>query len=121
MPSQSALADRYVIEWELGHGGMATVYLARDLKHKRRVALRVLNPDLAASLGAARFVREIEITAGLTHPHILPLYDCRGQSGTERDGKVSDGELIATVATSYCVHDRRPVDPDGGRYQEALS
>src|SRR5512138_1888933 len=69
------LADRYRIERELGRGGMATVYLAEDLRHRRQVAVKVLHPDLAQSLGAERFVREIETTANLRHPHILPLYD----------------------------------------------
>src|SRR3989449_5427356 len=72
---RAALADRYTIERELGHGGMATVYLARDAKHDRYVALKVLHPELAASVGADRFLREIRVAAGLTHPHILPLYD----------------------------------------------
>jgi tetratricopeptide (TPR) repeat protein len=71
----AALADRYTIERELGSGGMATVYLAEDLKLQRQVALKVLKPELAAAVGAERFVREIEIAAGLTHPHILPLHD----------------------------------------------
>ena len=71
----TALADRYRIERELGRGGMATVYLAEDLKHKRRVALKVLKPELAAVLGAERFVQEITTTAALQHPHILPLFD----------------------------------------------
>jgi len=70
-----ALADRYRIERELGAGGMATVYLAEDLKHKRHVALKVLKPELAAVLGAERFVVEIKTTASLSHPHILPLFD----------------------------------------------
>ncbi len=70
-----AIADRYVIERELGQGGMATVYLAQDIKHKRKVALKVLRPELAAALGHDRFVREIEITASLTHPHILPVLE----------------------------------------------
>jgi serine/threonine-protein kinase len=70
-----ALADRYRIERELGAGGMATVYLAEDLKHKRHVALKVLKPELAAVLGAERFVQEITTTAALQHPHILPLFD----------------------------------------------
>jgi len=70
-----ALADRYRVERELGAGGMATVYLAEDLKHKRRVALKVLKPELAAVLGAERFVQEITTTAALQHPHILPLFD----------------------------------------------
>jgi serine/threonine-protein kinase len=71
----AALAERYTIERELGQGGMATVYLAQDLKHDRKVALKVLRPELAAVLGADRFVVEIKTTAGLQHPHILPLFD----------------------------------------------
>jgi Tol biopolymer transport system component/tRNA A-37 threonylcarbamoyl transferase component Bud32 len=70
-----ALADRYRIERELGAGGMATVYLAEDLKHKRKVAVKVLRPELAAVLGGERFLKEIETTAQLQHPHILPLFD----------------------------------------------
>jgi tetratricopeptide (TPR) repeat protein len=70
-----ALADRYVIRSELGHGGMATVWLADDLRHERPVALKVLRPDVAEALGADRFLREIRITANLNHPHILPLLD----------------------------------------------
>jgi TolB-like protein/tRNA A-37 threonylcarbamoyl transferase component Bud32/Flp pilus assembly protein TadD len=77
----NALAGRYTIERELGRGGMATVYLARDVKHARRVAIKVLNPDLAASLGAERFLREIETTANLRHPHVLPLYDSGDADG----------------------------------------
>ena len=71
----AALADRYRIERELGQGGMATVYLAEDLKHERQVAIKVLREDLSASLGAGRFLREIKIAAQLQHPHILPLLD----------------------------------------------
>jgi hypothetical protein len=74
-PLAAALADRYRIERELGTGGMATVYLAHDLKHDRKVALKVLKPELAAVLGAERFVVEIKTTAALQHPHILPLFD----------------------------------------------
>jgi len=76
----AALADRYAIERELGQGGMATVYLARDIKLGRSVALKVLRPELAAALGSDRFLREIEIAAKLAHPHILGLYDC-GEAG----------------------------------------
>jgi Tol biopolymer transport system component len=72
---RASLADRYLIERELGAGGMATVYLAEDLRHKRKVALKVLKPELAAVLGAERFVQEITTTASLQHPHILPLFD----------------------------------------------
>ena len=71
----TALADRYQIERHLGEGGMATVYLAQDLKHDRQVALKVLKPELAAVIGAERFVQEIKTTAALQHPHILPLFD----------------------------------------------
>ena len=72
---KAALAGRYAIEHELGSGGMATVYLAHDVKHNRKVAVKVLRPELAAILGAERFVQEIEVTANLQHPHILPLFD----------------------------------------------
>src|SRR5437762_403774 len=78
---RGVLADRYAIDRELGHGGAATVYLAQDLKHGRRVAIKVLRPELAAALGAERFLREIEIAARLTHPHILPLHDSGEASG----------------------------------------
>src|SRR3989442_7090551 len=78
---QSALAERYAIERELGRGGMATVYLAQDRKHHRQVAIKVLKPELAAALGPERFLQEIEIAAGLTHPHILPLYDSGEATG----------------------------------------
>ena len=72
---RSVLAGRYTVERELGRGGMATVYLAHDVKHGRNVAIKVLRPELAAALGTERFLREIQIAAGLHHPHILPLYD----------------------------------------------
>ena len=108
---RAAVADRYAIEGELGAGGMATVYLARDLKHARQVALKVLRPELAAALGADRFLREIQITAGLNHPHILPLYDSgeadgflyyvmpyvRGESVRQRlnrDGRIPAAEAL---------------------------
>ncbi|MGD8868160.1 MAG: protein kinase, partial [Gemmatimonadales bacterium] len=77
---KAALAGRYRIERELGQGGMATVYLAQDLKHQRKVAIKVLRPELAAVLGAERFVQEITTTASLQHPHILPLFDS-GEAG----------------------------------------
>ncbi|HVH66865.1 MAG TPA: protein kinase [Gemmatimonadales bacterium] len=76
----AALAERYTIEREAGVGGMATVYVARDVKHDRRVALKVLRPELAALLGVERFLSEIRVTAHLQHPHILPLFDS-GQAG----------------------------------------
>jgi serine/threonine-protein kinase len=78
---KAALADRYLIERELGAGGMATVYLAEDVKHHREVAVKVLRPELAAAVGAERFLREIEISAKLHHPHVLPLYDSGDADG----------------------------------------
>ena len=74
-PLADALRDRYVLERELGRGGMATVYLAQDLRHHRQVAVKVLRPELAATLGSDRFFREIDVAARLQHPHILPLLD----------------------------------------------
>ncbi|MEK6609635.1 MAG: protein kinase, partial [Gemmatimonadota bacterium] len=77
---RDALSDRYAIEHEVGQGGMATVFLAHDLKHDRSVALKVLHPELAAALGPERFLREIRVAARLNHPHIVPLHDS-GQAG----------------------------------------
>ena len=71
----AALEDRYRVEREIGEGGMATVYLADDLRHERKVALKVLKPELAAVVGAERFLTEIKTTANLQHPNILPLHD----------------------------------------------
>src|SRR6185295_10130536 len=76
----TSLAGRYAIERELGQGGMATVYLAHDVRHDRRVALKVLRPELSAILGAERFLHEIKTTANLQHPHILSLFDS-GEAG----------------------------------------
>jgi Tol biopolymer transport system component len=102
---KAALADRYTIDRELGSGGMATVYLARDLKHERQVAIKVLRPELAAALGPERFHQEIKIAANLTHPHILPLHDSGEADGflyyvmphvegeSLRDKLVKEGEL----------------------------
>ncbi len=92
----SALASRYRVERELGAGGMATVYLAEDLKHHRHVALKLLRPELAAALGTERFLREIEIAAQLHHPHILPLYDS-GEVHAER----SEGPSILYYVMPY--------------------
>jgi serine/threonine-protein kinase len=80
-PLGEALRDRYVLERVLGRGGMATVYLARDLKHDRLVALKVLDPDVAASLGPERFQREIKVAARLHHPHVLSVYDSGEAAG----------------------------------------
>ena len=77
----AALAGRYRIERTLGSGGMATVYLARDVRHDRDVAIKVLNAEVSESLGRQRFVREIRMAAKLNHPHILPLYDSRECDG----------------------------------------
>ncbi|MGE0555758.1 MAG: serine/threonine-protein kinase, partial [Gemmatimonadales bacterium] len=93
-----ALADRYRIERELGAGGMATVYLAHDLKHDRDVAIKVLHPDLGAALGGDRFLTEIRTTARLQHPHILPLLD----SG-EADGLLY---YVMPLVTSETLRDR---------------
>ncbi|HEX5576429.1 MAG TPA: serine/threonine-protein kinase, partial [Gemmatimonadales bacterium] len=108
------LRDRYTIERELGRGGMATVYLATDLKLQRQVALKVLRPELGASLGKERFLREISIAARLNHPHILPLHDSGEAGGNlfyampyvegeslrqrlEREGQLPIPEVIAIV------------------------
>src|SRR5690242_17374988 len=82
---QRALEDRYLVEREIGRGGMASVYLAIDRRHKRPVAIKVLDADLVGALGAQRFLREIEVVAGLTHPHIIPLLD----SGSVASGDVA--------------------------------
>jgi serine/threonine-protein kinase len=105
------LADRYSVERELGRGGMATVHLALDRKHGRQVAIKVLNPELVASLGVERFLREIRIAARLAHPHILPLIDS-GEAGgllyyvmpyvpegslrqrLDRDGRLPPGDAL---------------------------
>jgi serine/threonine-protein kinase len=79
---RAALADRYRLERELGQGGMATVYLAHDLRHERKVAIKVLRPELAAVIGPERFVREIRTIAALQHSHILGLIDSGEVSGT---------------------------------------
>ncbi|NUQ11181.1 MAG: serine/threonine protein kinase, partial [Gemmatimonadaceae bacterium] len=76
-----ALKDRYALDSRIGAGGMATVYLARDVRHKRKVALKVLNPELGAVLGVERFLSEIQVTANLQHPNLLPLFDSGEASG----------------------------------------
>lgn len=109
---RAALAGSYRIDRELGEGGMATVYLAEDLKHTRQVAVKVLRPELAASVGADRFLHEIRTTANLRHPHIVPLYDSGEANGVlyyvmpfvdgesleqrlERDGQLGVEETVA--------------------------
>jgi len=115
----AALSDRYRIERELGAGGMATVYLAEDLKHDRKVAIKVLRPELAAVIGAERFLKEIKTTANLQHPHILGLIDSGSSDGLlwyampfvdgeslrdrlnrEKQLPISDAVRIATEAAS---------------------
>src|SRR3954469_289449 len=78
---QTALASRYELDREIGRGGMATVYAARDRKHDRMVAIKVLDPELSSSIGGERFLREIKVVARLQHPHILPLYDSGESDG----------------------------------------
>ncbi len=97
---RTALADRYRVERELGHGGMATVYLATDLRHDRQVAIKVLKPDLAESLTGERFLREIGVTARLNHPHILALLD----SGSADDARLL--YYVMPVATGQSLRDR---------------
>jgi serine/threonine protein kinase len=84
---QTGLAERYQLKRQLGSGGMATVYLAEDLKHRRELAIKVLKPELAAMLGPQRFLREIEIAARLNHPYILALIDS-GEVAISNPGKV---------------------------------
>jgi serine/threonine-protein kinase len=104
----AALADRYRLERELGAGGMATVSLAEDLKHWRHVALKVLRPELAAVLGAERFLQEITTTASLKHPHILPLFDSgRADGFLYYVMPYVEGETLRSPA--------RPGDPVGRR------
>jgi len=103
----AALEGRYTIERELGRGGMATVYLAEDLKHKRKVAIKVLHPELAAALGSERFLREIETTANLRHPHILPLYDSGQIVGSLDPGIATAGERSEDPAIDRS--DARPI------------
>ena len=106
----SSLREQYAVERELGRGGMATVYLAEDLKHRRKVAIKVMHPEFGVALGAERFLREIEVTAGLQHPHILALHDSGSAEGllyyvmpyvegaSLRERLASDGALPVTEA-----------------------
>ncbi len=90
----NSLKDRYTLDREIGRGGMATVYLARDVRHDRKVALKALNPELGAVIGVERFLAEIKVTANLQHPNLLPLFD----SG-ESDGLLfyGAGEEVQTI------------------------
>jgi len=104
-PSQlaAALSDRYRIERELGAGGMATVYLAEDLKHGRKVAIKVLHPELSAVIGGERFLAEIKVTANLQHPHILGLIDSGVASLTTHDSRLPDDSRLPTAGLLYYV------------------
>ena len=124
---REALAGRYVIEREIGRGGTSTVYLARDVRHERPVALKVLAPALGAALSAERFLREIRVTAALQHPHVLPLFDSGEAAGRlyyvmpyvegqslrerlrrERQLPIEEAIRIANWATAHrCSHNRR--------------
>jgi serine/threonine-protein kinase len=112
---KAALVDRYRIDWEVGSGGMATVYLAEDLRHHRPVAVKVMRPELAATIGPDRFLREIEIAAQLHHPHILPLFDSGDADGflfyvmpyedgqslrerLQREGELPVGDVVRLLA-----------------------
>jgi serine/threonine protein kinase/tetratricopeptide (TPR) repeat protein len=109
----SALSSRYRLERELGRGGMATVYLAEDLRHERRVALKVLHPELSSALGPDRFLREIKLAARLNHPHIVPLYDSGEAAGflfyvmpvvegeSLRDRLLRDGQIPPAEALHF--------------------
>src|SRR5215831_8843112 len=111
---REGLAGKYRLDRELGRGGMATVYLAVDEQHDRSVALKVLHPDLAASLGAERFQREIRLAAGLQHPHILGVYDSGNADGnlwftmpfvegqSLRDRLNREGQLPINEAVRIC-------------------
>jgi hypothetical protein len=100
---RTALADRYRIEREIGAGGMATVYLAEDLKHHRKVALKVLRPELSAQLGPERFLHEIALTASLQNPHIVPLFD----SGAIDASVLLSGKAAQLVRRSASACDDR--------------
>jgi serine/threonine-protein kinase len=108
---RGALADRYRLDRELGRGGMATVYLAHDLKHNRDVALKVLRPDIAAELGSERFLREIRLVAQLHHPHILPLYDSGALVPDGDSGTVSRPFYVMPYMEGRTLRDRLLREP----------
>jgi serine/threonine protein kinase len=94
---KDALAERYDLEREIGRGGTATVYLAQDLRHNRQVAVKIMPEDLTETLGADRFLQEIEIAAKLNHPHILPLLDSANVNGGKKLANRSVGLWAAPV------------------------
>ncbi len=106
---QDIAPDHYTVERELGRGGMATVYVARDTKHGRRVALKVLRPELAASLGAERFRREITLAASLQHPHIVPVSDL-GQTSSGVCGSRCRSSRESRSGTAYGGSGSSPID-----------
>jgi len=109
----ATIGDRYRIERELGHGGMAVVVLAEDVKHHRRVAIKVLRPELSALLGSERFLREIEIAATLQHPHILPLFDSGQVNGLlYYVMPFAEGESPAAMARAGAAASARHRAPD---------
>ena len=101
---KAALAGKYTVESELGAGGMATVYLAHDVKHNRKVAIKVLKPELSAVIGGERFVQEIEVTANLQHPNILPLYD--SGTATAADGEATFLYYVMPLIEGESLRDR---------------
>ena len=100
---QRSLADRYRIERELGTGGMATVYLAEDLRHHRRVVIKVMRPEVANTLGAERFLQEIQLAAALSHPNILPLFDSGNLSSSLDRGSAPPGEPAVQPSVLHYV------------------
>lgn len=118
---REALEGRYAVKGELGHGGMAVVFRARDLKHGRDVAIKVLRPELAVSLGSDRFTREIEIGAGLSHPNILALHDSGEADGLmyfvtplpdleSLEDRIEHGGLMALTAAWVPAHRTAGID-----------
>src|SRR5688572_1426128 len=107
---RSLMGGRYQVVREIAQGGMATVYLADDPKHSRRVAVKVLHADVARAIGRERFVREIEIAAGLSHPHILPLHDS-GEAPAEEDGRESALFFVSPYVTGESLRDRLGREP----------
>src|SRR5689334_4539062 len=103
---RAALADHYTLERELGQGGMATVYLARDVRHNRHVAIKVMHAELALRIGAERFLKEIETTANLQHPNILPLFDSgrvEAPASGRLSGPVTVPVMISVVEPTWAI------------------
>jgi len=138
---QAAIGDRYRVEREIGAGGMATVYLAQDLKHRRPVAVKVMNPQVAAAMNAERFLREIRLVAGIQHPHVLPLHDSgeadglfyyimpfvKGESLRSRLGRgaalVAPAAVVAPPAATIVVlpFENASPDPNDAYFSIALT